>query len=78
MLSWPAYLLLAVFAPGFLLLFGDGFADGAAPMAVLAVAMLVNVGVGLVQTLLLMSGNSRRHLFATVGGLALNVASACC
>jgi O-antigen/teichoic acid export membrane protein len=36
--------------------------------------MLVNVGVGLVQTLLLMSGNSRRHLIATVAGLALNVA----
>jgi O-antigen/teichoic acid export membrane protein len=72
-LSWPAYLLLAVFAPGFLLLFGDGFEGGATPMAILAVAMMVNAGVGLVQTLLLMSGKSGRHLFATVTGLTVNV-----
>jgi O-antigen/teichoic acid export membrane protein len=45
-------------------------------MAVLALAMLVNVGVGLVQTVLLMSGNSRGHLVATSAGLALNVVAA--
>jgi O-antigen/teichoic acid export membrane protein len=73
LLSWPAYLLLATFAPAFLQLFGPEFAAGATPMAVLAVAMTVNVGVGLVQTVLLMSGNSRGHLLATVLGLALNV-----
>lgn len=73
LLSWPAYLLLAAFAPAFLQLFGSSFRAGAAPLAVLAVAMLVNVGVGLVQTLLLMSGNSRQHLYAAAGGLALTV-----
>jgi O-antigen/teichoic acid export membrane protein len=73
LLSWPAYLLLALFAPAFLALFGPEFAAGAGPMAVLAAAMLVNVGVGLVQTVLLMSGNSRGHLLATVAGLTLNV-----
>jgi len=72
-LSWPAYLMLAVFAPAFLELFGREFRAGATPMAVLAVAMLVNVGVGLVQTVLLMSGNSRGHLLATIAGLVLNV-----
>jgi O-antigen/teichoic acid export membrane protein len=74
LLSWPAYLLLAAFAPAFLGLFGAGFAGGSAPMAVLAGAMLVNVGVGLVQTVLLMSGNSRGHLLAAGCGLVLNVA----
>ncbi|UQU66627.1 lipopolysaccharide biosynthesis protein [Couchioplanes caeruleus] len=74
LLSWPAYLLLAVFAPAFLALFGGDFSGGAAPLAVLAVAMMVNVGVGLVQTVLLMSGNSRGHLLGTVAGLAVNVA----
>ncbi|MEV8508190.1 lipopolysaccharide biosynthesis protein [Actinoplanes sp. NPDC051475] len=73
LLSWPAYLMLAVFAPAFLALFGAEFRSGATPMAVLAVAMLVNVGVGLVQTVLLMSGNSRGHLLATLAGLTLNV-----
>ncbi|BFU43452.1 lipopolysaccharide biosynthesis protein [Krasilnikovia sp. MM14-A1004] len=71
LLSWPAYLLLAVFAPAFLALFGAPFAAGAAPLAVLAVAMLVNVGVGTVQTVLLMSGNSRGHLVAAATGLVL-------
>ena len=75
-LSWPAYLLLAAFAPAFLALFGAQFAGGTAPLVVLAAAMLVNVGVGLVQTVLLMSGNSRAHLLATVAGLALNVLAA--
>jgi O-antigen/teichoic acid export membrane protein len=75
-LSWPAYLMLAVFAPAFLALFGAQFRGGATPMAVLAVAMLVNVGVGLVQTVLLMSGNSRGHLLATVAGLTLNLVAA--
>ncbi|GAB1642043.1 lipopolysaccharide biosynthesis protein [Krasilnikovia sp. MM14-A1259] len=73
LLSWPAYLLLAVFAPAFLALFGAPFAAGAAPMVVLSLAMLVNVGVGTVQTVLLMSGNSRGHLTATATGLTLNL-----
>jgi O-antigen/teichoic acid export membrane protein len=77
LLSWPAYLLLAAFAPAFLELFGPQFAGGATAMAVLAVAMGVNVGVGLVQTVLLMSGNSRGHLGATVLGLALNITAGC-
>lgn len=72
-LSWPAYLLLAVFAPGFLSLFGPEFAAGATALAVLAGAMMVNCGVGIVQTMLLMSGNSRRHLHATLVGLVLTV-----
>jgi O-antigen/teichoic acid export membrane protein len=75
-LSWPAYLLLAVFARAFLAVFGSDFGGGAVPLAVLAAAMLINVGVGLVQTVLLMSGNSRRHLVATVAGLALNLLAA--
>jgi O-antigen/teichoic acid export membrane protein len=72
-LSWPVYLLLAAFAPAFLSLFGGGFGGGAAALAVLAVAMLVNVGFGNVQTLLLMSGNSLRHLAATVAGLTVTL-----
>ncbi|MGW5668090.1 lipopolysaccharide biosynthesis protein, partial [Micromonospora sp. NPDC003776] len=72
-LSWPGYLLLAIFAPGFLLLFGTEFTAGATAMAVLAVGMMVNSGTGIVQTMLLMSGSSGRHLLAAATGLALNV-----
>jgi O-antigen/teichoic acid export membrane protein len=75
-LSFPAYLILAIFAPAFLGLFGGEFGAAAGPLGVLSLAMLVNVGVGLVQTVLLMSGNSRGHLYATLTGLALNVLAA--
>ncbi|MGK5739743.1 lipopolysaccharide biosynthesis protein [Micromonospora sp. URMC 103] len=72
-LSWPVYLLLAAFGPAFLQLFGPEFAAGASAMTVLAVAMLVNTGVGNVQSLLLMSGRSGLHLAATAAGLAVTV-----
>jgi O-antigen/teichoic acid export membrane protein len=73
LLCWPVYLLLAIFAPAFLALFGGGFVAGAGAMAILAGAMLVNVGLGTVQTVLLMSGRSRAHLVATAAGLACTV-----
>jgi O-antigen/teichoic acid export membrane protein len=77
LLSWSAYLLMAVFAPGFLELFGPEFVAGAGALALLAGAMAVNAGVGLAQTVLLMSGNSRGHLCATVAGLTLTVVAGC-
>ncbi|MFG1871170.1 lipopolysaccharide biosynthesis protein [Micromonospora arborensis] len=72
-LSWPVYLLLAVFGLGFLELFGPEFTVGATAMTVLALAMLVNTGVGNVQSLLLMGGRSGLHLTATVTGLLVTV-----
>ncbi|MBM7493877.1 O-antigen/teichoic acid export membrane protein [Micromonospora luteifusca] len=72
-LSWPVYLLLAVFGLGFLELFGPEFTSGATAVTVLALAMLVNTGVGNVQSLLLMGGRSGLHLTATVIGLLVTV-----
>ncbi|MEV1286816.1 lipopolysaccharide biosynthesis protein [Micromonospora sp. NPDC049679] len=72
-LSLPVYLLLAVFGLGFLQLFGPDFTSGAAAMTVLAVAMLVNVAVGNVQSLLLMGGRSGLHLSATVANVLVNL-----
>ncbi|MET8465956.1 lipopolysaccharide biosynthesis protein [Micromonospora zamorensis] len=72
-LSWPVYLLLAVFALAFLRLFGPEFTVGTTAMTVLALAMLVNTGVGNVQSLLLMGGRSGLHLTATVAGLLVTV-----
>ncbi|MEH1102701.1 lipopolysaccharide biosynthesis protein [Micromonospora sp. CPCC 205561] len=72
-LSWPVYLLLAVFGLAFLQLFGPEFAAGVPAMTVLALAMLVNTGVGNVQSLLLMGGRSGLHLAATLAGLLVTV-----
>lgn len=71
-LSWPVYLLLAVFGLAFLQLFGPEFTAGAPAMTVLALAMLVNTGVGNVQSLLLMGGRSGL-LVATLAGLLVTV-----
>ncbi|MER7333758.1 MULTISPECIES: lipopolysaccharide biosynthesis protein [unclassified Micromonospora] len=73
LLSWPVYLLLAVFGLAFLQLFGPEFTAGAPAMTVLALAMLVNTGVGNVQSLLLMGGRSGLHLAATLAGLLVTV-----
>ncbi|MEU9509598.1 lipopolysaccharide biosynthesis protein [Micromonospora sp. NPDC048170] len=72
-LSWPVYLLLAVFGLAFLELFGSGFTAGATAMTVLALAMLVSTGVGNVQSLLLMGGRSGLHLVAALAGLLVTV-----
>lgn len=72
-LSWPVYLLLAVFGVAFLELFGPGFTAGATAMTVLALAMLLRTGAGNVQSLLLMGGRSGLHLAATLGGLLVTV-----
>ncbi|MEH0972140.1 lipopolysaccharide biosynthesis protein [Micromonospora sp. CPCC 205546] len=72
-LSWPVYLLLAVFGLAFLQLFGPEFTAGVPAMTVLALAMLINTGVGNVQSLLLMGGRSGLHLAATLAGLLVTV-----
>ncbi|MEV6815687.1 lipopolysaccharide biosynthesis protein [Micromonospora sp. NPDC051296] len=72
-LSWPVYLLLAIYGRAFLQLFGADFSAGATAMTALALAMLVNTGVGNVQSLLLMSGRSGLHLAAASAGLLVTV-----
>jgi O-antigen/teichoic acid export membrane protein len=72
-ISFPVYLLLAVFSPTFMALFGPSFAAGAAPLAVLALAMLLNVSTGAVKSALLMGGRSRAVFAVNVAALAANV-----
>ncbi|MFC4058768.1 lipopolysaccharide biosynthesis protein [Planomonospora corallina] len=71
--SWPLYLALACFGPFVLTLFGDGFAGGAAALAILAVAMLAVMAAGNVQTVLLMGGKSSWALANKAAALAVNV-----
>ncbi|HEY8533523.1 MAG TPA: lipopolysaccharide biosynthesis protein [Micromonospora sp.] len=72
-LSLPVYVLLAVFSLGFLQLFGPEFTAGSAAMTVLAIAMVVNISVGNVQSLLLMAGRSGLHLMATLANVVANL-----
>jgi O-antigen/teichoic acid export membrane protein len=71
--SWPLYLVMAVFAPTVLRIFGSSYPGGAHALSILCLAMLVNLAAGNVGTVLLMGGKSTWVLADKVAGLAVNV-----
>lgn len=72
-LSWPFFLLLAIFGDAVLGIFGDGFVAGAKPLAVLSLAMGLATAAGTVQTILLMGGRSTWQLADKSAALVLNL-----
>ena len=60
--AWPFYLLLTIFGPVVLSVFGPGFEAGAPALLVIGPAMLLAVSAGGVQSMLLMGGHSRWQL----------------
>lgn len=64
--TFPAAACVAVFAPGIMGLFGDGFVAGWPVLAVLTAAQMIDVGMGSVGLLLSMSGHQREE-FQAVG-----------
>ena len=72
-LSWPLFIVLAVWSSTILALFGPGFEDGGTALTVLSVGMLVGMAAGNSQTVLLMSGRSAWQLGNKMGALALNI-----
>jgi O-antigen/teichoic acid export membrane protein len=62
LLSWPFYLLLAVFAPAVLALFGPEFPAGAPALALVSLALMLATAAGMVQSVLLMGGRSSWQL----------------
>ncbi|HEV2885792.1 MAG TPA: oligosaccharide flippase family protein, partial [Jatrophihabitans sp.] len=71
--SWPLYLVMAVFAPTVLRIFGASYPAGAHALTVLCLAMLVNLAAGNVGTVLLMGGRSSWVLMDKAASLAVNV-----
>lgn len=71
--SFPVYVLLALFAPLALDVFGGEFAGGVTALRILALAMLVNVASGQAASLLLMGGHSGWMLANNVIALTLDV-----
>jgi O-antigen/teichoic acid export membrane protein len=73
--SWPLYLVMAVFAPTVLRIFGESYPAGAHALTVLCVAMLVNLAAGNVGTVLLMGGRSSWVLMDKGAALTVTVAA---
>jgi O-antigen/teichoic acid export membrane protein len=72
--TWPLYLLVIGYAPVYLGVFGDGYRTGAQVAVVLAAAMLLATGCGMVDTLLAMAGRTRWNLLDVGIALAAMVA----
>lgn len=72
-LTWPLYLLSAVLAPQLVQLFGRGYDTGADVILILALAMLVATGCGMVDMLLTMAGKTSWNLGNILLALAVNV-----
>ncbi len=71
LLLWPLLITLAFGAEPVLAMFGDGFADAADVVRVLAIALAVIVAVGPGDILLLMTGDSVASLINHVAALAV-------
>jgi O-antigen/teichoic acid export membrane protein len=72
-LTWPLYLLLAIFASVVLRLFGPGYSAGAEVVVTMSAAMLFSTATGPVDMILLMGGKSGWNLVNNVVSLAVDV-----
>lgn len=72
-LLWPMFLGLAFGADTVLRAFGDGFAEGAPVVRILAFSLMIIVGLGVGDTLLLMTGDSVASLLNHAAALTVMV-----
>src|SRR6185369_5165767 len=73
LVTWPISLLVVLFAPLYLGLFGAGYRAGAPVVLVLAAAMLVATGCGMVDMVLAMAGRTSWNLLNVLVALAVTV-----
>ena len=73
LLTWPLYLLAAVFGPQVLTIFGRSYNAGANVMIILSMAMLLASAFGQVDMVLVTSGRSSWSLVNGVLGMTVNV-----
>ncbi len=72
-LTWPIFIVAAAEAEDLLAIFGPGFESGAGALRILCLAMIVVALLGPVQSVLLMSGNTRLQLANKVAALGAQV-----
>jgi O-antigen/teichoic acid export membrane protein len=73
LVTWPINLLVMLFAPVYLRLFGDGYTSGTPVVLVLAAAMLVATGCGMVDMVLAMAGRTSWNLVNVLVALAVTI-----
>jgi O-antigen/teichoic acid export membrane protein len=73
LLTWPLYLLAAIFGPDVLAIFGRTYHTGSTVMLILALAMLVATACGQVDTVLITTGRSSWSLANGLLAMGVNV-----
>jgi O-antigen/teichoic acid export membrane protein len=73
LLTWPLYLLAAIFGPSVLAVFGHAYHAGSTVMLILALAMLVNTACGQVDMVLITTGRSSWSLVNGLLAMGVNV-----
>jgi O-antigen/teichoic acid export membrane protein len=73
LVTWPINLLVMLFAPVYLGLFGGGYRAGASVVVVLACAMLVATGCGMVDMVLAMAGRTSWNLVNVLVALGVTI-----
>ncbi len=73
LMSWPVYVLFAIFPTVVLSIFGPRYTVGATALVILSLAMLVNLGTGNVTVVLLMGGKSSWNVANTLAALIINI-----
>lgn len=74
LITWPIYLAVGAAPTIYLSLFGSGYEDeGVAVVSVMAIAMMIGVASGPVDTMLLMSGRSSLSLVNSLVALAVDL-----
>jgi len=73
-MSWPLYLTAACAAPVYLRIFGSGYEDDGTPVVItMAIAMMLGIAAGPLDTLLLMSGRSAANLLNSGTALVVDI-----
>ena len=73
LVTWPISLLVILFAPLYLGLFGDSYTAGTPVVVVLACAMLVSTGCGMVDMVLAMAGRTSWNLINVLVALVITI-----
>jgi O-antigen/teichoic acid export membrane protein len=71
--NWPMFLVTAVYASTIMEAFGKGYHSGWSVATLLCLCMVVAVGVGLVDVVLVFGGRATWNLYNTVAALAINI-----
>jgi O-antigen/teichoic acid export membrane protein len=71
--TWPLFLLFAVFGKSLLAIFGSGYSEGSQVLLLLSLSMLVATGLGMVDMVVTMAGHSTWTLINALVALAVQL-----